>query len=156
MLPSRQVIALAAFVFGCLAAGWLGSLPTRPAIATWYAHLLKPRWTPPDWVFAPVWTALYLVMGVAAWLVWRRAGFSIPLLLFMGQLALNVAWSGIFFGLRMPGAALAEVLLLWWAILATALAFWPFSRAACVLMVPYLLWVTYAGALNAAIWRLNP
>jgi benzodiazapine receptor len=155
MLPSRQVIAFPVFVLGCLAAGWLGSLPTRPAIPTWYAHLLKPQWTPPDWVFAPVWTALYLAMGVAAWLVWRRAGFSFPLLLFLVQLALNVAWSGIFFGLRMPGAALVEVLLLWGAILATVLAFWPFSRAACVLMVLYLLWVTYAAALNAAIRRLN-
>ena len=159
MFVPRQVIGLVVFVLVCLGAGWVGSFSTRPAIGTWYAHLLKPSWTPPNWLFAPVWTALYIGMAVAAWAVWWRAGFSagrLALVLFLVQLALNVAWSWLFFGLRMPGAALAEVVLLWLLILATAIAFWPFSRTATYLMAPYLLWVTLAAALNAAIWRLNP
>jgi tryptophan-rich sensory protein len=97
-------------------------------------------------------------MAVAGWLVWRQAGFSparLPLTLFVIQLALNVAWSGIFFRRRLPGAAFLEVVLLWLFILSTAIAFWPVSRTACWLMVPYLIWVTYAAALNAAIWRMN-
>jgi tryptophan-rich sensory protein len=97
-------------------------------------------------------------MAVAAWLVWRQAGFSparLPLTLFVIQLALNVIWSGIFFRLRLPGAAFLEVVLLWLFILSTAIAFWPLSRLASWLMVPYLIWVTYAAALNAAIWRMN-
>jgi tryptophan-rich sensory protein len=97
-------------------------------------------------------------MGVAAWLVWRQVGFShakLPLTLFAVQLALNVAWSGIFFGLRFPGAAFLEVVLLWLFILSTTIAFWPVSRTASWLMVPYLTWVTYAAALNAAIWRMS-
>jgi tryptophan-rich sensory protein len=97
-------------------------------------------------------------MAVAAWLVWRQAGFSparLPLTLFALQLVLNVAWSGIFFGLRLPGAAFLEVVLLWLFILSTAITFWPVSRLASWLLVPYLTWVTYAAALNAAIWRMN-
>jgi tryptophan-rich sensory protein len=97
-------------------------------------------------------------MAVAAWLVWRQAGFSparLPLTLFALQLVLNVAWSGIFFGLRVPGAAFLEVVLLWLFILSTAIAFWPVSKLASWLLVPYLTWVTYAAALNAAIWRMN-
>jgi len=97
-------------------------------------------------------------MAVAAWLVWRQAGFSLarlPLTLFFIQLALNVAWSGIFFGLRLPGAAFLEVVLLWIFILMTAITFWPVSRTASCLIVPYLAWVTYASALNAALWRMN-
>ena len=158
MSATRQVFALALFVLSCLAAGWAGSLVTRPAIGAWYVDLSKPRWTPPSWVFAPVWTALYLSMAVAAWLVWRRAGFSgarIALSLFTFQLVLNLLWSSIFFGLRRPGVAFIEISLLWIFVVATALAFWPVSRTAFGLMVPYLLWVTFAAALNAAIWRLN-
>jgi len=159
MTGLRQVIGLALSVAVCFAAAGLGSLFTRPAIEGWYASLPKPSWTPPNWVFGPVWTVLYLSMAIAAWLVWRRGGFpgaKLPLALFAAQLALNVAWSGLFFGLRTPGAALAEIVLLWLFILATAIAFWPISRVAAWLMLPYLLWVTYAAGLNYSIWRLNP
>lgn len=158
MSTIRQAISLTLSVALCFAAAGLGSLFTRPAIEGWYASLHKPSWTPPNWVFAPVWTALYLGMAIAVWLVWRQRGFSgakLPLALFAAQLALNVAWSGLFFGLRTPGAALAEIVLLWLFILATAVAFWPVSRAAGWLMLPYLLWVTYAAGLNFSIWRLN-
>ena len=158
MTTTRQAISLAFSVGVCLGAAGIGSILTTPAIGTWYATLRKPSWTPPNWLFGPVWTALYLGMGVAAWLVWRQAGFSparLPLTLFVIQLALNVAWSGIFFRMRLPGAAFLEVVLLWSYILSTAIAFWPVSRMASWLMVPYLTWVTFAAALNAAIWRMN-
>jgi tryptophan-rich sensory protein len=157
-MTTRQAIALAVSVGICLGAAGIGSILTTPSIATWYATLRKPPWTPPNWLFGPVWTALYLGMAVAVWLVWRQAGFSparLALTLFVIQLALNVAWSGIFFRMRLPGAAFLEVVLLWLFILLTAIAFWPVSRTASWLLVPYLTWVTYAGALNAAIWRIN-
>jgi tryptophan-rich sensory protein len=155
---TRHAIALAVSVGICLGAAGIGSVLTTPSLRPWYATLRKPAWTPPNWLFGPVWTALYLCMAVAAWLVWRQAGFSparLPLTLFVIQLALNVIWSGIFFRLRLPGAAFLEVVLLWLFILLTATAFWPVSRTASWLLVPYLTWVTYAGVLNAAIWRMN-
>jgi tryptophan-rich sensory protein len=158
MSTIRQAVGLALSVGVCFAVAGVGSLFTRPAIKGWYAALQKPSWTPSNWIFGPVWSALYLSMAIAAWLVWRRAGFAgarLPLTLFALQLLLNLAWTGVFFGLRMPGAAFAEIVLLWLFILATTAAFWPLSRAAAWLMVPYLLWVTYAATLNYGIWRLN-
>lgn len=141
----------------CLGAGWLGSLLTRPALMVWYEGLSKPGWTPPNWLFAPVWTTLYVVMGVAAWLVWRRSSLTAaPMQLFLVQLLLNVAWSAIFFRFRSPGWALLEITALWCAILLTAIAFGKTARPAGWLMTPYLVWVSYAAALNFAIWRLNP
>ncbi len=135
------------------------SLLTRPSIPTWYETLNKPSWTPPNWVFGPVWTTLYILMGVAAWLVWRRGGFAaaaLPLSLFLVQLALNAAWSGIFFSWHRPGLAFLEIVILWFAILATLVLFWREKPAAGWLLVPYWLWVGYAAALNGAIWRMNP
>jgi benzodiazapine receptor len=158
MSTIRQAVGLALSVVICFAVAGVGSLFTRPAIEGWYAALGKPSWTPPNWVFGPVWSVLYLAMATAAWLVWRREGFAgarLPLTLFALQLVLNLAWTGVFFGLRMPGAAFAEIVLLWLFILVTTAAFWPLSRAAAWLMVPYLLWVTYAATLNCGIWRLN-
>jgi benzodiazapine receptor len=140
----------------CLGAGWLGFLPTRPALMTWYEGLSKPNWTPPNWLFAPVWTILYVAMGVAAWLVWRRSSFTAaPMQLFLLQLLLNVAWSAVFFRFRSPGWAFIEIVALWCAILLTAITFGRTAPAAGWLMIPYLLWVSYAAALNFAIWRLN-
>jgi benzodiazapine receptor len=142
----------------CLGAGMLGSVWTGRSLGDWYVQLSKPAWTPPSAVFGPVWTVLYLSMAVSAWLVWRRSGFgaaSVPLTLFLVQLVLNSAWSALFFGLRMPGLAFAEILLLWCFILATALAFWRIAPAAGALLVPYLAWVTFAAALNFGIWRMN-
>jgi len=140
-----------------LAAG-IGGLATRPAVGTWYQDLRKPSWTPPDWVFGPVWTILYTTMAVAAWLVWRagpRPGVRAALVLYAVQLALNAAWSPLFFGLRMPGAALVALAALWLAVGATTAVFWRVSRPAGALLLPYLAWATFAGALNLAIWRLN-
>ena len=124
----------------------------------WYAHLAKPAVNPPAWVFAPVWTLLYLVMGIAAWLVWRqrRVARTAPALaLFLVQLALNAAWSWLFFGLRQLGWALVDLAALWLAIGATLLAFWAHRPLAGLLMVPYLLWISFAALLNFQLWRLN-
>jgi tryptophan-rich sensory protein len=152
----RQVTALAGWVLLCFAAAALGGL-FMPG--DWYASLRKPSWNPPGWVFGPVWTVLYTMMAVAAWLVWRRGGFAAqrrPLTLFLVQLALNAAWTPLFFGLHWPGVAFAEMLFLWLAIGATLLAFRPVSRVAAWLLAPYLAWVSFAAALNFTLWRLNP
>lgn len=122
----------------------------------WFEALQKPDWNPPNWVFAPVWTALYAMMAVAAWLVWRGGGRRGPIVLFLLQLALNAAWSWLFFGLHRPDLALADIVLLWLAIVATLVAFARVSGGAAALMVPYLAWVSFATVLNASIWRLNP
>ena len=135
-----------------------GSVFTRPSIPTWYAHLTKPSWSPPNWIFGPVWTALYAMMAIAAWLVWLRRGdtdVTMALVLFGVQLALNIAWSAIFFGLHRPGAAFVEILLLWLAILAATVEFSTIARPAAWLMVPYLVWVSFASLLNGTLWRLN-
>ena len=158
MITARQAIGLVVSMVICFGAAGLGSLFTRPSIENWYLALHKPPWTPPNWVFGPVWTVLYLGMAIAAWLVWRKAGVSggkLALTLFAIQLVLNVCWSAIFFAAHMPGYAFAEIVLLWLLILATVGAFWSVSRAAGWMMVPYLIWVAFAGVLNYAIWRLN-
>ncbi len=142
----------------CFAAAAIGAAFTNPNVPGWYANLDKPAWTPPNRVFGPVWSFLYLLMGISAWQVWRRTGLraaAVPLALFGIQLLLNAAWSGLFFGLRSPGAALIDILLLWCAILATMVAFRRRSALAGWLMLPYLAWVSFAVALNVAIWNLN-
>ncbi len=124
----------------------------------WYATLRKPPWNPPGWIFGPVWTALYTMMAVAAWLVWKRGGFAAqrrPLMLFLVQLALNAVWTPLFFGLHWTGVALVEIVLLWLAIAATIAAFRPVSRVAAWLLAPYLAWVSFAAVLNFVLWRLN-
>ena len=153
-----SALGLLAFVGVCLGAAAVGSAFTIPSIPGWYAGLEKPFFSPPNWLFGPVWSVLYLAMAVAGWLVWRREGLSgvtVPLAVFGFQLLLNVAWSGLFFGLRLPGVALVEILALWAAILATILLFRRTSTPAALLLVPYLAWVTFATILNFEIWRLN-
>jgi benzodiazapine receptor len=140
----------------CLGAAGIGSLMTTPALHPWYASLSKPSWTPPNWLFAPVWTILYIAMAIAAWLVWRKVGLTAaPMQLFLLQLLLNVGWSAVFFRLRSPGTAFSEIVMLWLAILATSIEFWTAVPAAGWLLLPYLIWVSYATALNFSIWRLN-
>jgi len=153
--PIKQTVALVVILLICFAAAGLGSIATTPNIPTWYASLAKPSWNPPNWLFGPVWTALYICMAVAAWLVWRQGGSRTPLTLFAVQLVLNAAWSWIFFWFHMPGAAFFEILVLLAAIAATTIAFWARSRAAGILMVPYLGWVAFASVLNFTIWRMN-
>ncbi len=148
-------LALAVLIVLCFAVAGLGSLATTPNIPNWYVGLVKPAWTPPDWVFAPVWSVLYLSMAVAAWLVWRKGNALVPLTFFAVQLAFNAAWSWLFFGLRSPGAALIDIVLLWVAIAVTTIAFWRRSVVAGLLFLPYLAWVSFAAVLNFVIWRLN-
>ncbi len=158
MSASRQLLGLAVFVAMVFAVAALGALFTSSAIPEWYAGLRKPSFTPPGWLFGPVWTLLYFSMAVAAWLVWRAGGLGAhraALALFAVQLALNAAWSPVFFGMHMIGAALAVIAVMWAAIGATIVLFWRVSPAAGMLLVPYELWVTFAAVLNAALWRLN-
>jgi translocator protein len=124
----------------------------------WYLALNKPSWHPPAWVFGPVWSTLYVLMAVSAWLVWREGGFARqgrPLTLFLVQLVLNAAWSPLFFGLQRPGVAFVEIIILWLAIAATIVAFRRVHRVAAWLLVPYLAWVSFAAFLNGTLWRLN-
>src|SRR5690242_535684 len=126
MSVTRQVVGLVVAIGACFAVAALGSAMTIPSIGTWYATLSKPSWNPPNWIFGPVWSALYLVMAVAAWMVWRKSGLSAalgPLALFALQLALNCAWSGLFFALHKPWLAFADIAVLWLAIVATMISF---------------------------------
>lgn len=155
MSPAGQMIALIAWVGLCFLTAWFGS---RFSPNEWYLQIQKPSWTPPGYLFGPVWSILYLSMGVAAWIVWRRAGFSgarLALTLFVVQLILNGMWSWIFFGMQKSGLAFAEILVLWSMILATLLAFWRVSSISGMLLLPYLLWVSFAAVLNYTIWQLN-
>lgn len=158
-LPGRRdSFGFIAFLVLCLAVAALGGAATASSVGNWYPTLAKPAFNPPNWIFAPVWTALYFMMAVAGWRVWRSDGLRRArwaLTLFALQLALNLAWSILFFGMHSIGAALIEIVVLLLAILATALAFWRRDRAAGMLFVPYAAWVAFAAVLNAAIWRLN-
>lgn len=140
-------------------AGIIGSLFTAPSIAGWYATLTKPALNPPSWIFGPVWTTLFALMGIAAFLVWKkgldRKDVRIALSIFIGQLALNMLWSIIFFGSQSPEAAFVEIIFLWLAILATITVFAKISKPAAWLLLPYILWVSFAAYLNYSIWILN-
>jgi len=156
-VDAKLWLVLIVFFAICLGAGGLGSFFTTNSVRDWYPRLRKPAGTPPAWVFGPVWTTLYVLMAVSAWLVWREYGRgALPaLLIFFAQLALNVAWSGIFFGSRMPGIAFAEIVVLWLAIAFNIFVFYSLYPIAALILLPYLLWVTYAAYLNFGIWRLN-
>jgi len=155
----NDIVKLVVCIVICQLAGALGSIFTFSSIPSWYATLAKPSFNPPGWVFGPVWGTLYTMMGVAAWLIWRK-GVSTPgvrsaLILFALQLALNAAWSPIFFGARQILWAFVVIVALWVAILLTTVAFWRHSRPAAVLLMPYLAWVSFASVLNFTLWRLN-
>lgn len=155
---ARLARPLLVFVPLCLLVGWASGLVTETSVATWYPTLAKPRWTPPNLAFPIAWTILYILMGVAAALAWSAAGpgrRARPMTAFFVQLALNVLWTLLFFGLRNPLLGLIDILLLLAAIAATMLAFRRVSRPAALLLLPYLLWVAYATTLNFEIWRLN-
>lgn len=153
----QTLIPFTIAILASLAAGGIGSLATTRNIPTWYAGLVRPSWTPPNWVFGPVWTTLYILMGSAAALVWNSgAGYaSLPMLFFAANLIVNTAWSLVFFGMRQKSLGLAVIVLLWLIIIAMMAAFWPYSHLATYLLAPYLLWVTYASTLNLGIVILN-
>jgi|SRR3989344_5693930 len=143
----------------CQLAGVVGSIFTTPAIGGWYATLQKPALAPPNWVFAPVWISLFTLMGIAAFLVWQkglaRVDVKIALGIFLFQLTLNTLWSFLFFGLQNPAAAMIEIVVLWLAILVTIVSFFRISQLAAYLLVPYILWVSFAAYLNYLLWTLN-
>ena len=154
----RSTLILFGFLLVTFAAAGVGGLFTSPGVRDWYPSLAKPIWNPPAWLFGPVWTALYICIAIAGFLVWRRTGFSGAkgtLTLFAMQLVLNAAWSWVFFGLHQPGWAFGEIVLLWVSILATMLAMFRVSPWSGVLFVPYLAWVTFAAVLNFTLWRMN-
>jgi len=151
----RSVGLLVGFLALSIGVAALGGLATAEGVAEWYPTLDKPPWTPPRWVFGPVWTTLYTLMAVAAWDVARRGDALRPLVWWGAQLALNLLWSPTFFAWRQVGAALVVITLLWAALLGTILAFRRRSALAAGLLVPYLLWVTIAWSLNAWIWRFD-
>ncbi len=158
MFDRESWLSLLPFVVVCFGAAGIGSRFTRASVNTWYPQLQRPQWTPPNWIFGPVWTCLYLMMAISAWLVWRASGWAyarFALSLFAIQLVLNVLWSIIFFGMRKVGPAFAEILLLWMMIIATAVAFYPISLLAAWLLIPYILWVVFASYLNFRIWQMN-
>jgi benzodiazapine receptor len=150
-----QVLALIGWLALCFAAAGTAAFVS---IDGWYAALQKPSWNPPAWVFGPAWTVLYISMAVAAWLVWREGGWKAhgrALGLFLVQWVLNALWTPLFFGLQRPDLAFAEIVVLWLVLAATLAAFWRINKVAGALLVPYLAWVSFAAALNFAIWRLN-
>jgi len=155
----RNLVALIIALAAPLVIGGLSSISTISSIPTWYRGLSKPPWNPPDWAFGPAWTALYILMGVASWLVWRygwdNRSVRVALRVFAVQLLLNGIWSVLFFGLRSPGIALVEIGVLWCMILATVVLFARRDLLAGAILVPYLLWVTFASALNWEVWSLN-
>ncbi len=153
---ARKLVWLPIWVAICLGAGALAGAATASSVGGWYAELQRPSWAPPNWVFGPVWTLLYILMGCAAWLVQTSPRFRRPaLVLFSIQLLLNFLWTVLFFGLQSPGLALLEIGILWVAIVATMLSFFPIHRGAAWLMAPYLAWVSFAALLNGAFWWLN-
>ena len=154
-----DIAALVLFLALCLGIGALGASVVATSVDTWYAGLVKPSFNPPDEVFGPVWTVLYILMGVAAWRVWRSADRDTtrgPLTLFALQLAINLGWTVVFFGLQKIASAVATIVVLDVAVLVTMLAFRSVDRLAALLMLPYAMWVAFATVLNVAIWRLNP
>jgi translocator protein len=155
---SKQLLGLAGWLLLSFAAAGLGAVASIDA-AIFYRQLILPGWAPPGWLFGPVWSVLYLCMAIAAWLVWRARGFDgarTALVLFLLQLGANVLWSWLFFAWRLGALAFADVIVLWILITATLFAFWRVQRVAAVLLMPYLLWVTFAGALTYSVWRNNP
>lgn len=158
-MKARQGIELVTAVIICEAAGLLGSVFTFSAIPTWYASLVKPPLNPPSWIFGPVWTTLYALMGIAAFLVWQKRAkdkkADEALRVFALQLALNALWSILFFGIHQAGLAFLEIVLMWLAIVWTMIAFYRISKPAAYLLAPYILWVSFAAYLNFALWFLN-
>lgn len=147
-----SMLALIGFVIVTFCAPAVG---VTAAPGTWYASLNKPTWNPPAWIFGPVWSLLYLLMATAAWMVWTRDGWKLPLGLYFVQLVLNAAWTPIFFGAHELGWALVEIIALWLAILITLFSFLRVSAMAALMLVPYLAWVSFAAFLNFTLWRMN-
>lgn len=158
MQPKQRWISFIIFILICLIVQIIGSLWTRETVLTWYPTLIKPSWTPPAWIFGPVWSSLYLMIAVSGWLMYRTEYSqerSEALMLYGSQLALNFIWSFLFFSLRSPILGLIDIILLCLFTSLTIIKAWSVSRLASILLIPYLVWVLYATTLNAGIWMLN-
>jgi benzodiazapine receptor len=156
--PLQDILGLVGFVALCLVVSGLGGAVTATSVDAWYQTIEKPPFNPPDWLFAPVWISLFIMMAIAGWRIWRRAGFGtekVAFALFATQLVLNLAWSVFFFGFQQIGLALVEICLLLITIVATTIVFWRIDRIASALFVPYVLWVGFATLLNASLFLLN-
>jgi tryptophan-rich sensory protein len=156
--PKGRLLGLIAFLALSLVVSVAGGLVTASSVTTWYPTLQKPPFNPPNWIFGPVWTTLYILMATAAWRVWlkeRQRLSNLPMLLYGVQLALNFLWSFLFFGLQTIGFALVNIVVLLMAIVATTIVFWRADKVSGLLFAPYLAWVSFATALNASIWWLN-
>ena len=154
----KSILPLLISILITLSAGFIGSFFTTSSITTWYAFINKPFFSPPNWLFAPVWTLLYILMGISAFLIWKKRDNlkTKQAFIFYGiQLILNALWSIIFFGMHNPGLALLEIIILWLFILITLIKFYKINKIAGLLFIPYLLWVSFASILNYAIWMLN-
>lgn len=157
-MKKESWVKLVISILVCQLAGIAGAIYTSGSLTTWYATLAKPSFTPANWIFAPAWITLFLLMGISLWLVWekeKKRNINTAFVFFSIQLVLNAMWSAFFFGMQNPLYALIDIALLWLAILATILSFWKISKSAAYLLVPYILWVTFAAVLNFYIWRLN-
>lgn len=156
---NKKITQFVVSILGCLSVGIVGALFTTPAIPAWYNTLSKPSFSPPAWVFGPAWTILYILMGISLFLVWTKKSEGdikqSALYIFFAQLFLNAIWSPIFFGLQSPFTALIIITLLWLTIIININIFYKVSKTAALLLVPYLLWVSFATVLNFAIWQLN-
>jgi tryptophan-rich sensory protein len=155
---TNQTLGLAGWLLASFITGAVGGLASTND-ASLYAQLVQPSWAPPAWLFGPVWSVLFVLMGISAWLVWREHGFrgaGVALKLFAAQLLANALWSWLFFAWQQGAVAFAEICVLWLLIAATMFAFWRRHRVAALLLTPYLAWVSFAAALNFALWRLNP
>jgi len=154
----KDILKLVISIASCQLAGFLGSLFTTPAIPTWYKTLNKPFFTPPDWIFGPVWISLFILMGISLFIIWRRQDhprFKLILVFFLIQLIFNILWSAAFFGLRSPLLGLVDIVLLWVAILLTIQHCMKISSMAGLLLLPNMIWVSFAAALNFSLWILN-
>ena len=160
LIRAILILKLMASILLCQIVGFIGSLATNPAIRTWYETLKKPAFSPPNWIFGPVWITLYTLMGISLFIIWQQGlkgrGVKPALFFFSLQLLLNALWSWAFFGLRSPLIGLLDIVLLWVAILLTIRSFYMVSKAAGLLLLPYMLWVSFAAILNFSLWILNP
>lgn len=158
-MKTKNITKLIFSIIICQLAGIIGSIFTYPAVKGWYATLQRPFFSPPNWVFGPVWILLYILMGISLYLVWKKGlknkNVKTGLYLFGFQLVLNAIWSLLFFGLKNPFYAFLEIIILWFAIALTIYQFWKINKKASYLLIPYIAWVTFAAILNFYIWRMN-
>lgn len=154
-MKTKNILKLIISITVPLLAGFIGSYFTMPAIPSWYAELTKPNLNPPNWIFAPVWTTLYILMGISFFMIWQKGRHNLQMVVFGAQIILNTTWSFFFFGMQRLDVAFLNIVLLWIMIVLTIVLFFRVSKIAAYLLIPYIIWVSFASYLNLAIWMLN-